>query len=65
MAKKNLQVNIAVNTEFDNEESIYGLILAIINKVNDYGYPVSTVFLDNDTVLDGRKLKKIDFSKTN
>lgn len=65
MANKTLQVNIAVNTAFDDEKSVYGLVLAIINKANDYGYPVRTVFLDNDTVLDGSGLKKIDFSKTN
>ena len=65
MANKTLQVNIAVNTAVDNEESVYGLVLAIINEANNYGYPVSSVFLDNDTVLDGSRLKKIDFSKIN
>lgn len=59
MANKILQINIGVNTAFDDEKSIYSLILAIINKANDYGYPVGTVFLDNDTVLDESGLKKI------
>lgn len=60
MANKILQINIGVNTAFDDEKSIYGLILTIINKANDCGYPVSTVFLDNDIVLDESGLKKIN-----
>lgn len=61
MAIKNLQINIDVNTDCDTEESVYDLLLALVNEANDYGFSVSSATFNKDFVFNATGLKKISF----